>query len=78
MRQVAGRPSGKKNSIPGWTEEGVRGVAGEVAVGLEVAERECLWVGAALERDPRELADGAVRAVAAGQVASTHIFRPPV
>ena len=67
MRQVAGRPSGKKKSMP-RSQEGVCNVALQVTVGLEVAEHERLRVGAAFERDPGAVADAAVGAVAADEV----------
>jgi hypothetical protein len=48
------------------------------AVDLEVAERESVGIAAALERDPCALADAAVRAVAADQVARPHLLAAPV
>jgi hypothetical protein len=75
MRQVAGRPSGKKNSSP---EEAVGGVPLQFAIDLEVSEDERVRVPAARKRDPDALADAAVRAVAADEIARPHALGVPV
>jgi hypothetical protein len=67
----------KEEQHPWRPDEGVRSVALQTPVGLEVAERERVRVAAALERDPGALADGAVRAVAADQVSRTHLLGAP-
>jgi hypothetical protein len=56
----------------------MRGVALELPVDLKVTERECMRVAAALERDAGAVADVAVRAVAADQVARAHVLDAPV
>lgn len=71
-RQLAGRPSGKKNSIlPG--QERVGRVGGD-AVGLGVGEHERLRIRAALEPDPGRGPHGAVHAVAADHVPRRDLF----
>jgi hypothetical protein len=59
---------------PGRPDEGLRRVAHHIPIDLEVTEREGMRVAAALVRDSRALADGAVGAVAADQVAGTHLL----
>jgi hypothetical protein len=59
-------------------EEGVADVAFQVAVDLEVAENECLRVGAAFERGHGAVAHAAVGAVAPDDVASMQALRPSV
>jgi hypothetical protein len=50
----------------------------QVAVHLQVAEDERLRIGGTFERDPRALANAAVGAVTADQVASMQPLRPLV
>jgi len=46
----------------------------EIPVGFDVAQKERLGIGVALERDVGEMSNGAVRAVTANQVAAAHVF----
>src|SRR4029453_15671290 len=68
----------KEEQHPGPPDEGMRGTVLQPAVDLEVAERESVGIAAALERYPCALADAAVRAVAADQVARPHLLAAPV
>ena len=65
MRQLAGRAEREEEEHAGLAEEGVRDVALQVAVDLEVCEHERLRVGAAFEGDAGAVANAAVGAVAA-------------
>jgi len=72
-RQLAGVTRGEEEQHAVVGQEHVRG-AGFDAVGFQVGEHEGLRVRAALEPDPGQLADRAVRTIATDHIAGAHLL----